>query len=57
MGMISKLRHEKKLMETDQAAINNVAVLNFDLAQADADRIKVQAKEISDLKKLIVMNA
>ena len=57
MGMISKLRHEKKLMETNQAAINNVAVLNFDLAQADADRIKVQAKEISDLKKLIVMNA
>lgn len=43
-------------MITDREAVNNVAILNFDLAQNDADRIKAQADEIAELTRLIELN-
>ena len=43
-------------MEEDQEAVNNVATMNFDLAQRDADRIKAQASKIKELTKIIDMN-
>ena len=56
MRVITQLQNEKKLMEMDREAVNNVATLNFDLAQNDADRIKEQAEKIKDLNKIIELN-
>ena len=38
-------------MINEREAIQNVATMNFDLAQQDADRIKEQADQIKQLKK------
>jgi len=43
-------------MILDRDAVNNVAIFNFELAQRDADRIKVQAEEIAELTQVIVLN-
>ena len=43
-------------MEVDKEAIVNVAALNFDLAQQDADRIKEQADQVLELNKIIDLN-
>ena len=43
-------------MIIDREAVNNVATLNFDLAQGDADRIKEQAEKIVELNKIIDIN-
>ena len=56
MKVISQLQREKELMNIDREAINNVATLNFDLAQNDADRIKEQADTIKELNKMITLN-
>ena len=40
---VSHLQNEIKLRDIDREAVNNVAIMNFDLAQSDADRIKKQA--------------
>ena len=40
MRVITHLKKEKDQMEVDKEAIVNVAAMNFDLAQNDADRIK-----------------
>ena len=56
LSVITKLQEEKKLMQIDREAVNNVAILNFDLAQNDADRIKGQADEIAALTRLIDLN-
>ena len=43
------------MLNEDRAAVNNVATLNFDLAQVDADRIKEQAEKIKELSQIIDM--
>ena len=43
LRVITSLQEERRLLNEDRAAVNNVATLNFDLAQVDADRIKEQA--------------
>ena len=40
LRVITSLQEERRLLNEDRAAVNNVATLNFDLAQVDADRIK-----------------
>ena len=40
----------------DKEAIVNVATMNFDLAQQDADRIKEQADQVKELNKIIELN-
>lgn len=50
------MKEEKRLMELDREAVNNVATLNFDLAQNDADRIKEQAEKITELEEIISLN-
>ena len=40
LRIITQLQEERRLLNEDRAAVNNVATLNFDLAQVDADRIK-----------------
>lgn len=57
MRIISQLQEEKRLMQLDREAVNNVATLNFDLAQNDADRIKEQAEQIKELNKTITLNS
>lgn len=54
--VIENLQEERRLMELDREAVNNVAALNFDLAQDDADRIKRQAEEIDELTRIITLN-
>ena len=56
MKVISQLQKEKQMMEVDKEAIVNVAALNFDLAQQDADRIKEQADQVLELNKIIDLN-
>lgn len=56
LRVIEHLQEEKRLMELDREAVNNVATMNFDLAQKDADRIKEQAEEIQELKSMIALN-
>ena len=56
MRIISQLQEEKRQMIIDREAVNNVATLNFDLAQGDADRIKEQAEKIVELNKIIDIN-
>ena len=43
LRVITSLQEERRLLNEDRAAVNNIATLNFDLAQVDADRIKEQA--------------
>ena len=40
LRVVTKLENDIKLRDLDREAVNNVATLNFDLAQKDADRIK-----------------
>ena len=56
LRVINHLQEERKLMELDREAVNNVATLNFDLAQNDADRIKEQAEKIEELEEIINLN-
>ena len=56
MRVITQLKKEKEQMEVDKEAIVNVAAMNFDLAQNDADRIKEQAEQLKDLQKIIDLN-
>ena len=43
LRVITSLQEERRLLNEDREAVNNIATLNFDLAQVDADRIKEQA--------------
>ena len=50
--IIAQMRVDRQRMIDDQEAIQNVARMNFDLAQRDADRIKLLDHEIKvEIKK------
>ena len=53
---IAELEGEIVKKDEEREAINNVAILNFDLAQKDADRIKGQAEKIKELNRVIELN-
>lgn len=56
LKVIQQLKHEKEMMIMDRDAVNNVAILNFEIVQRDADTIRAQAKEIKDLKQVLDIN-
>lgn len=56
VARISELEGEIVKRDEERAAVNNVAILNFDLAQQDADRIKQQARKINELQRVIELN-
>jgi len=53
---ICELEKDIAMRDEEREAINNVAILNFDLAQKDADRIKGQAEKIKELNRVIELN-
>lgn len=53
---IAELEHDIAAKDEAGEAINNVAILNFELAQKDADRIKDQAAKIKELNRVIELN-
>eukprot|EP00354_Favella_ehrenbergii_P000569 CAMPEP_0170454256 /NCGR_PEP_ID=MMETSP0123-20130129/2573_1 /TAXON_ID=182087 /ORGANISM="Favella ehrenbergii, Strain Fehren 1" /LENGTH=52 /DNA_ID=CAMNT_0010716917 /DNA_START=407 /DNA_END=565 /DNA_ORIENTATION=+ len=43
LAKIAALERDIELRDEERQAVNNVATLNFELAQKDADRIKEQS--------------
>ena len=53
LNIIKQLRYENQKILEDKEAVSNVAQMNFELAQRDADRISLLSKQLATSNKTL----
>lgn len=53
LNIIKQLRYENQKILEDKEAVSNVAQMNFELAQIDADRIALLSKQLATSNKTL----